>query len=91
MTHPSEKDLALFAGGDLNRFSKWRLSRHVQACAACELRLQSYQTARQSLRVEAGGDPEGLNWERLASEMTGNIRVGLAAGECIGPLLEKET
>jgi hypothetical protein len=27
--------------------------------------------------------PEGVNWARLAPEMTGNIRVGLAAGECI--------
>jgi hypothetical protein len=27
--------------------------------------------------------PNGLNWNRLAQEMTGNIRVGLAAGEAI--------
>ncbi len=27
--------------------------------------------------------PNGLNWNRLAEEMTGNIRVGLAAGEAI--------
>src|SRR5581483_7948663 len=28
--------------------------------------------------------PPGVNWDRLAEEMTGNIRVGLAAGECVG-------
>ena len=27
--------------------------------------------------------PSGVNWDRLAAEMTGNIRVGLAAGECV--------
>src|SRR3984957_18182469 len=27
--------------------------------------------------------PNALNWNRLADEMTGNIRVGLAAGEAI--------
>lgn len=30
--------------------------------------------------------PEGVNWTRLSQEMTGNIRVGLAAGECVGPV-----
>ena len=29
--------------------------------------------------------PEGLDWDRLAAEMTANIRVGLAAGECVAP------
>src|SRR5262249_30504460 len=33
----------------------------------------------------AEGMPEGVEWERLASEMTANIRVGLAAGECVAP------
>ena len=27
--------------------------------------------------------PNGLNWNRLSQEMTGNIRVGLAAGEVV--------
>jgi hypothetical protein len=38
------------------------------------------------LRELAGQTPElpnGFNWNRLADEMTGNIRVGLAAGEAI--------
>ena len=29
--------------------------------------------------------PEGADWDRLAAEMTANIRVGLAAGECVAP------
>jgi hypothetical protein len=30
--------------------------------------------------------PEGVSWERLAAEIKANIRVGLAAGECVGPV-----
>jgi hypothetical protein len=29
--------------------------------------------------------PAGVSWDRLASEMAANIRVGLAAGECVAP------
>jgi hypothetical protein len=89
MTHPSEKNLALLAGGDLNAYAKWRVGRHVHACADCELRLQSYRIAKETLCAEVGGMPADINWERLSQEMTGNIRVGLAAGECIGPPVGK--
>jgi hypothetical protein len=40
----------------------------------------------ESLRVEAAvlaELPADLNWNRLASEMKANIRLGLAAGECV--------
>jgi hypothetical protein len=37
------------------------------------------------LRDAAGGLPDGLDWARLSAEMTANIRVGLAAGECVAP------
>jgi hypothetical protein len=45
------------------------------------------QSFRRTLRVvaDAGSElPPGLDWNRLSREMTGNIRVGLAAGECVG-------
>ncbi len=29
--------------------------------------------------------PSGVNWDRLSAEMAANIRVGLAAGECVAP------
>jgi len=29
--------------------------------------------------------PSGVRWDRLAAEMAANIRVGLAAGECVAP------
>ena len=29
--------------------------------------------------------PAGLNWDRLAEEMSANIHLGLEAGECVAP------
>jgi hypothetical protein len=29
--------------------------------------------------------PAGLNWSRLAAEMSANVRLGLEAGECVAP------
>ena len=37
----------------------------------------------QEMTDEMADLPNGLNWNRLSQEMTGNIRVGLAAGEAI--------
>jgi hypothetical protein len=86
MNHPDEVQLALFAGGDLGRWESWRMARHVAHCAECGEQVQALRTAAGELRELAGEMPElanGLNWDRLAEEMTGNIRVGLAAGEAI--------
>ena len=44
---------------------------------------QALRTASQQVREVAAEIPKDLNWNRLAQEMTGNIRVGLAAGEAI--------
>ena len=46
-------------------------------------RYTSLQRGTDSLSDLAAELPADLNWNRLAQEMTGNIRVGLAAGECI--------
>ena len=85
MTHPREEYLALFAGGDLGRFDGWRVSRHLRQCEICRAEVARFQRASAVLNEEAGRLPPRLNWERLAAEMTGNIRVGLAAGECVAP------
>ena len=91
MKHPSESDLALFAGttpagGDLGIVERWRINAHVRACSDCRGEVESYRKASEAIRESAAALPEGLNWNRLAQEMTGNIRVGLAAGECVGPV-----
>jgi hypothetical protein len=84
--HPSESELALFAGGDLGFLSRWRLRKHLRQCNGCRSEVESYRQERETIRELADELPDGVNWARLSQEMTGNIRVGLAAGECVGPL-----
>jgi hypothetical protein len=81
--HPSENQLALWAGGDLGRLGGWRVGRHVARCSQCESEARSFEEAGRRVKNLTLELPENLNWVRLAQEMTGNIRVGLAAGEAI--------
>jgi hypothetical protein len=85
MKHPNEETLALFAGHDLNFIIEWRVGRHVARCEECRGTVDAYV----SLRAETAGLgelPADIAWNRLASEMKANIRLGLAAGECVsGP------
>ena len=84
MKHPSEMDLALFAGGDVAGYwQRWRVSRHVSQCGACQAEVQSLREASEQAKAISAELPKDLNWNRLAEEMAGNIRVGLAAGEAI--------
>ena len=90
MRHPAQEQIALFAGGDLGRWGQWRVSRHVARCGGCREEVQALRDAAGQLREladELAPLPSvlsnALNWNRLAEEMTGNIRVGLAAGEAI--------
>jgi hypothetical protein len=86
MRHPAETEIALFAGGDLGRWERWRIARHVAHCVECEHEVQALRGAGSQLRELAAEMPElpnGLSWNRLSQEITGNIRVGLAAGEAI--------
>jgi len=83
MKHPSEVQLALFAGGDLGVWERWQVRRHVSRCSGCEGQVQALRAASAQVREVAGELPKDLNWDRLSEEMTGNIRVGLAAGEAI--------
>ncbi len=83
MKHPNEADLALYAGHDLNFVSEWRVGRHVAECGNCR---ESVDTFR-SLRLEAaalGELPPDIAWNRLASEMKANIRLGLEGGRVRG-------
>jgi hypothetical protein len=84
MKHPSESQLALFAGGDVaGLWERWRVRRHVSQCAACQSEVGSLRAGSEQVRALTAELPKDLNWNRLAEEMTGNIRVGLAAGEAI--------
>ncbi|HET8549832.1 MAG TPA: hypothetical protein VFL57_17605 [Bryobacteraceae bacterium] len=86
MKHPRDEKLALFAGGDLGVLERWRVSRHLRCCDGCRAEVARFRRAAAVLSGEADRLPAGLKWERLAAEMTGNIRVGLAAGQCVPPV-----
>jgi hypothetical protein len=84
--HPGEFELALFAGGDLGFWERRRVRRHLRQCSDCRAEAEAFARGDQELRALTEQMPEGVNWTRLSQEMTGNIRVGLAAGECVGPV-----
>ena len=86
MRHPGEIELVLFAGGDLGVLNRWRVGNHVRQCEGCRSEVEAYRYGREKIRDLSNEMPEGVNWTRLSQEMTGNIRVGLAAGECVGPV-----
>lgn len=82
MNHPSDATLALYAGRDLGFVTRWRTERHLAACERCRKEVEAYDDLRQVLpELE---ELPALPWNRLAAEMKANIRVGLAAGECVG-------
>ena len=82
MKHPVESDLALFAGHDLNFVSEWRVGRHVSRCERCRAIVEEFEA--QQVDVAGLAElPSNIPWNRLASEMKANIRLGLAAGECV--------
>jgi hypothetical protein len=85
--HPHDTELALFAAGDFAGWAKLRLAWHVRGCPDCRTRVAAFRLDQEQLREELGADelPAGVSWERMAQEMTANIHVGLAAGECVTP------
>ena len=81
MRHPSQSDLALYAGQDLGWFAQWRTGRHLGRCAECRGEVQAFASVMDSL-AELNELPP-ISWNRLAAEMRANIRLGLVAGECV--------
>jgi hypothetical protein len=81
MKHPSQETLALHAGGDLRWPLRWKIARHLAACGQCRDDVAAYSEVREVL-PELKQMPD-VAWNRLAAEMRANIRLGLAAGECI--------
>ena len=83
--HPPIDELALYSGGDCGLFDKWRIARHLASCSACTAEMKSFRSIGQNLRAATSDMPAGLNWDRLAEEMSANIHLGLEAGECVAP------
>lgn len=83
MKHPDEQTLALFAGDDLSVWQGWRVRAHVRGCAVCKREVEALRASRAAVAQAASEMPKGVNWDRLSQEIAANIRVGLAAGECV--------
>ena len=81
MKHPSEATLALYAGQDLGPFARWRTARHLAGCPRCRSELTGFSALRHELT--SLNEMPDIAWNRLAADMKANIRLGLAAGECI--------
>ena len=81
MKHPSQDILALHAGGDLGWLAGWKTARHVAGCEHCADDVAAFSELREAL-PELGEIPE-LPWNRMAADMRANIRLGVAAGECV--------
>jgi len=81
MTHPDPSTLALYAGQDLGWFARWRTARHLARCRECRDEVQAFASVSDAL-IPLNELPP-ISWSRLAAEMRANIRLGLAAGECV--------
>jgi hypothetical protein len=88
--HVKETSLALFVSGDLSLFERAAVRLHLSGCPDCRARAEMYRFDRQRAKEDASQMPSGVDWDRLAQEMTANIRVGLAAGECVAPRARKQ-
>ncbi len=88
--HIAETDLALFTGGDLPLWRSLGARMHIRRCAECRELARAYRADRHELRGAADTMPASVDWDQLAAEMTANIRVGLAAGECVTPRERKK-
>ena len=83
--HVVETELALYAAGDLPVWRGAVVRFHLRGCDECRSLAEALRIDRQELRRSADNMPTSLDWDQLAAEMTANIRVGLAAGECVTP------
>lgn len=81
--HPDDRKIVLYACGDAGWVERFATARHLRTCEACKRRAETFRRDRLSVREAAAELPEGLDWNRLAAEMTANIHVGLEAGECV--------
>jgi hypothetical protein len=86
VTHPNESRLALYAGKELSFWWRFRIALHLRGCGRCNQRVEEMRGMRAWIQVQDDELPAGVHWNSLAAEMKANIRLGLAAGRCVGNL-----
>jgi hypothetical protein len=84
--HIAETDLALYVSGDLNLVRLLAVRFHARSCDRCLASIEKYRSDLALVKEIADEMPDGVNWDRLSREMTANIHLGLAAGECVAPV-----
>jgi hypothetical protein len=86
--HPSSEELALFSREELPFARRWQVKAHVHRCPVCEGEVEQFHAVVAALQEQAAAetltDLKGAgDWSRLQREMVGNIKVGIAAAQCI--------
>lgn len=90
MTHPTDARLALYAGKDIGLWPRLRIARHLRRCEHCSQHAEEFRGIREWIRGQEDDLPAGTNWGDLAAEMRANIRLGLAAGQCVATPEEEQ-
>ena len=66
--HPSEADLALFAGGELGPLARWRIEKHLTDCDGCRETVSDFFHLQSE--ISELSDLPSLDWSALASRIT---------------------
>ena len=65
--HPSEADLALFAGGELGPLARWRIEKHLTDCDGCRETVSDFFHLQSE--ISELNDLPSLDWSALASRI----------------------
>ena len=77
--HPSEADLALFAGGELGPLPRWRIEGHLHNCGECRRTVGEFFEMRS--RVMDLAELPQLDWAALASSIHQQVEMSRATAE----------
>lgn len=83
--HASDQHVALYSSGDLSLWHSPLERWHIAHCSRCRERAAVYAQDRSQFAEGICEIPDSISWQHLASEMTANIHLGLAAGQCVAP------
>ena len=67
LKHPSEEDMALFAGGELGPLARWRIERHLETCSACKAAVTDFFHLREEISPLA--ELPDVDWNALAESI----------------------
>jgi anti-sigma factor RsiW len=65
--HPTERDLALFAGGELGPLARWRIEGHLEDCSRCREAVSEFFELRSQL-MDLGDLPH-VDWSAFSDRI----------------------